>query len=159
MNLLSLLRLDCIKVPLEHADKKGAIEEMVDMLARTDAITNVKALKEAVWSREQTRTTGIGQGLAIPHGKSEVCKQLLLGIGKPARPIDFQSIDRQPVRLIVMLVSPPDRTSEHIQALARVSRLMTMTEFREAVYAATSAAEIYRLFEQYESAGSTAGRA
>jgi len=150
MNLLDILKLGCIKVPLEHAEKKAVIDEMVDLIGAAYAISDTASLKGAVWSREQTRTTGIGQGLAIPHGKSDVCDDLMLAIGKPASPIEFQSIDRQPVRLVVLLVSPPDQTSRHIQALARISRLMTQDDFREAVYHAASAEAIYRLFEQYE---------
>ncbi len=156
MNLLDILRLECIRVPLGHAEKKAIIDELVDLLCSVHKIARADELRQAVWSREQTRTTGIGQGLAIPHGKSEACDDLMLAIGKPAQPVDFQSIDRQPVKLVVLLVSPPDQTSRHIQALARISRLMTQDDFREAVYNATSAEEIYRLFEQYES--STAQR-
>jgi 16S rRNA (cytosine967-C5)-methyltransferase len=89
------------------------------------------ALKEAVWTREQTRTTGIGHGLAIPHGKCAGLSGLAMAIGKPAEPMDFEAIDGKPVRLIVLLASPPDRTSDHIQALARVSRLMTLEAFRD----------------------------
>lgn len=150
MNLLDLLKPECVKAPLASTDKKAVIEEMVDMLARNYPIRDPAQLKQVVWTREQTRTTGIGQGLAIPHGKSDTCDRVLLAIGKPAKPINFDSIDRQPVKLVVLLVSPPDRTTEHIQALARISRLMTQDEFRDAVYAADSADEIYRLFEQYE---------
>jgi len=151
MNLLDILKPECIRVPLVNREKKAVIDEMVDLLCSVHRVSNPAALNEAVWSREQTRTTGIGQGLAIPHGKSEVCDDLMLAIGKPAQPIDFQSIDRQPVKLVVLLVSPPDQTSRHIQALARISRLMTQDDFREAAYNAGSAEEIYRLFEQYES--------
>ncbi|MCL4196672.1 MAG: PTS sugar transporter subunit IIA [Phycisphaerales bacterium] len=151
MNLLDFLKPECIKVPLASSAKKAVIDEMVDLICSAHHVANRAALCEAVWSREQTRTTGIGQGLAIPHGKSEVCEDLMLAIGKPAQPIEFQSIDRQPVKLVVLLVSPPDQTSRHIQALARISRLMTQDEFREAAYNAGSAEEIYRLFEQYES--------
>ncbi len=151
MNLLDFLKPECIKVPLVSSAKKAVIDEMVDLICSVHHIADRAALTEAVWSREQTRTTGIGQGLAIPHGKSEVCDDLMLAIGKPAQPIDFQSIDRQPVKLVVLLVSPPDQTSRHIQALARISRLMTQDDFREAAYNAASAEEIHRLFEQYES--------
>lgn len=151
MNLCQILKPDSIKVPLDATEKKAAIEEMVDLLAAGHVVEDVNGLKEAVWSREEARTTGIGQGLAIPHGKSEACRELMLAIGKPSDPIEFESIDRQPVQLIVLLVSPPDQTSQHIQALARISRLMTQDDFREAVYAAKSAEEIWRLFEEYES--------
>jgi mannitol/fructose-specific phosphotransferase system IIA component (Ntr-type) len=75
---------------------------------------------------------------------------LSMAIGKPAQPMDFEAIDGKPVKLIVLLASPPDRTSDHIQALARISRLMTMDEFRERIYAAQSAQEIYELLKSEE---------
>ena len=154
MNLLDILTVDCVKAPLDATEKKDAIEELVDTLAAAGKVTNAEALKDAVWSREQTRTTGIGQGLAIPHGKSDSVDKLVMAIGKPAEPIEFESIDKQPVRLIVLLASPPDRTSDHIQALARISRLMTMRDFRDSVYAAQDAAELYALLESQEVAAS-----
>ena len=153
MNLLDILTPESIKAPLQATDKKGVIDELVDLLARTGKIADAGALKEAVWTREQTRTTGIGHGLAIPHGKSSGMSSLAMAIGKPARPMDFQAIDAQPVRLVVLLASPPDRTSDHIQALARVSRLMTMDDFRNRIYAAETAAEIYGLLKAQESKG------
>jgi len=152
MNLLDLLKLDCIKVPLDHTEKMDVIGELVDTLAAAHGVRDAQTVKEAVWSREKTRTTGIGQGLAIPHAKSEICDHLLMAVGKPVEPIDFDSIDHQPVKLIFLLISPPDRTSEHIQTLARISRLMTISEFREAIYSAQSADEVYHLFKEYEQA-------
>jgi len=118
MKLLDLLSVDCIRAPLESTSKQGVIDELVDLLAADNRVKSASALKEAVWTREQTRTTGIGHGLAIPHGKCEGMNNLAIAIGKPAQPMDFEAIDEQPVSLIVLLASPPDRTSEHIQALA-----------------------------------------
>jgi fructose-specific phosphotransferase system IIA component len=153
MNLLDILTPESIKAPLSSTDKKGVIDELVDLLAAARKVTDATALKEAVWTREQTRTTGIGHGLAIPHGKSAGMSSLAMAIGKPARPMDFQAIDAQPVRLVVLLASPPDRTSDHIQALARISRLMTMDDFRNRIYLAESPGEIYELLKSQESKG------
>lgn len=147
MNLLEILRLDCIKAPLEATDKKGAIDELVDVLGETGRASDPQALKEAVWAREETRTTGIGYSLAIPHGKCAGVEDLAMAIGKPAEPIDFASIDKKPVKLIVLLASPLDRTSDHIQALAQISRLMTIEEFREQMYAAETPQQIYELLK------------
>ncbi|MCA9310962.1 MAG: PTS sugar transporter subunit IIA [Phycisphaerales bacterium] len=152
MNLLDILSPECIKVPLQATDKKGAIDELVDVLAARDLIGDPAALKEAVWARETTRTTGIGYSLAIPHGKCEGIPNLAMAMGKPAEPIDFASIDKKPVKLIVLLASPIDRTSDHIQALAQVSRVMKDEEFRERIYAAESAAEIYEMIQSAETA-------
>jgi len=153
MNLLDILTPECIRAPLAAMDKRGVIDELVDVLAATKRVVDAAALKEAVWTRELTRTTGIGHGLAIPHGKSPGLPSLAMAIGKPAKPMDFQAIDGQPVRLIVLLASPPDRTSDHIQALARISRLMTMDDFRNRIYAATTAGEIYDLLKSQERPG------
>jgi fructose-specific phosphotransferase system IIA component len=150
MNLLDILTPQSIRAPLAAADKKGVIDELVDVLASQGKIADPGLLKEAVWTREQTRTTGIGHGLAIPHGKCAGMSGLAMAIGKPATPMDFQAIDGQPVRLIVLLASPPDRTSDHIQALARISRLMTMDEFRSRIYEARSPEEIYSLLKGQE---------
>lgn len=150
MNLLDILTPDSIKAPLTSTDKQGVISELVDLLAQTGRVRDPAALKDAVWTREQTRTTGIGHGLAIPHGKAAGLDSLAMAIGKPAQPMDFQAIDGRPVRLVVLLASPTDRTSDHIQALARITRLMTMEDFRERIYNAASAQEIYDLIRSQE---------
>lgn len=158
MNLLDILSIDCIRAPLVASDKLGVINELVDVLGTTGRVKDVAALKDAVWTREQTRTTGIGHGLAIPHGKCAGMTSLAMAIGKPREPMDFDSIDRQPVRLIVLLASPPDKTGDHIQALAQVSRLMMMEQFRQQVYAAQSPQEIYDLLRTQQQATPVAGK-
>lgn len=153
MNLLEILTVESIRAPLAASDKRGVIDELVDVLAVNKRVVDAAALKEAVWTREQTRTTGIGHGLAIPHGKAPGLPALAMAIGKPAKPMDFQAIDGQPVRLVVLLASPPDRTSDHIQALARISRLMTMDDFRGKIYEAQTSAEIFELIRSQEQPG------
>ncbi len=152
MNILDIITPDCIKAPLEAQDKKAAIYELVDLLAKADKVDDVEGLRDAVWSREQTRTTGIGHGLAIPHGKCVGIPRLAMAIGMPAKPMDFAAIDGKPVQLIILLASPIDRTSDHIQALARISKIMHPEPFRERIYAAKSAAEIYELLREAEKA-------
>ncbi len=150
MNLLDILKFECILSPLVASDKKGVIDELVDCLYKAGTVGDAGALKDAVWTREQTRTTGIGHGLAIPHGKCAGMSSVAMAVGRPAKPMDFEAIDGQPVRLIVLLASPPDRTSDHIQALARISRLMTMDDFREKIYSAGSSQEIYDLLKSQD---------
>ncbi len=126
------------------------IYELVYCLAASGNVNDSKGLKDAVWAREQTRTTGIGNGLAIPHGKSPAMSAVAMAIGRPPRPMDFEAIDGQPVRLVVLLASPPDRTTDHIQALARISKLISMNDFREKIYAAPGPAEIFDLLKTHE---------
>lgn len=143
MQLTDIIKPDCIAVPLEATDKHAAIDELVDLLAERGRIDNAEDLKQAVWQRETTRTTGIGHGLAIPHGKAGCCDRLVMAIGKPAEPIEFNSIDGRPVRMIFLLASPPDQTGAHIQALASISRLMTRDQFRSDLLNAADAQSIY----------------
>lgn len=147
MKLLDLLSIECVKAPLESTTKQGVIDELVDLLAGQERVRDAAVLKEAVWTREQTRTTGIGHGLAIPHGKCEGMSELSIAIGKPNPPMDFEAIDGQPVSLVVLLASPPDRTSDHIQALALISRLISVEEFREEIYNASTAKKIFELLK------------
>jgi mannitol/fructose-specific phosphotransferase system IIA component (Ntr-type) len=150
MKILDILSRQAVKVPLDSSEKKAAIFELIDLLAGCALITNAATLKEVVWDREQQRSTGIGEGLAIPHGRSDVSRNLAMAIGKPAEPIEFNAMDKRPVRLIVLLTSPPDRTADHIQALGKISRLMADPKFRTAAYDAVSADELYELFNNAE---------
>lgn len=152
MKLLDYLAPQSVKAPMKATTKRDAIDELVDVLAATGVVHDPQALKDAVWQREQTRTTGIGFGLAIPHGKCAGVDNLAIALGKPAEPMHFESIDNQPVRLIVLLASPLDRTSDHIQALAHISRLMNLEEFREKIYEAETSEQVYRLIKEQEQA-------
>jgi nitrogen PTS system EIIA component len=149
MNLIDMLDPACICSPLKSVEKQDVINELVHSLAETGQVSDEESLKNAVWTREQTRTTGIGHGLAIPHGKSASMKGLAIAIGKPSEPIDFEAIDSQPVQLVVLLASPPDKTSVHIQALAHISRMMNDSAFREAIYNTESPEAIYELIKEH----------
>ena len=153
MRLSDILKPQNIKIPLNATIKTDAIAELVAMLQANGEIADGKKVLESVLDRESTRTTGIGNGLAIPHGKCPGVDHLVMAIGRPGTPIDFQAIDGRPVNLIVLLASPPDQTGPHIQALARISRLMTMDDFREKIYAAQTAEEIYALLKSQEKPG------
>jgi len=152
MRLTEILKPANIKVPLSSKTKSEAIGELVQVLAVSGDIADAKKVLDAVLEREATRTTGIGNGLAIPHGKCTGTKDLVMAIGKAAEPIDFQAIDGRPVTLIWLLGSPPDKTGQHIHALARISRLMTIDKFRQSVAGAQTAQELYDLIVQQENA-------
>ncbi|MHC4091591.1 MAG: PTS sugar transporter subunit IIA [Planctomycetota bacterium] len=150
MKLTDLLSPACVRVPLEATDKVGAITELLDLLGENGKLRDRDAVLQAVLAREATRSTGIGYGLAVPHGKSPACPRLAIAIGKPAKPIDFESKDGEPVNIIVLLASPPDQTGPHIQALARISRLMLVEKFRRAMGEARTADELYEVIRRHE---------
>ncbi|HEV2294030.1 MAG TPA: PTS sugar transporter subunit IIA [Tepidisphaeraceae bacterium] len=151
MRLTEILKPENIKVPLTSTTKTDAIGELVALLAENKAITDSRKVLDSVLDREATRTTGIGNGLAIPHGKCSGTTDLVMAIGKAATPIDFQAIDGRPVTLIWLLTSPPDKTGPHIHALARISRLMTIDKFRQSLNTAQSGQDVYDIIVKQES--------
>jgi mannitol/fructose-specific phosphotransferase system IIA component (Ntr-type) len=152
MRLIEILKPANIKIPLESRTKAEAIGELVGVLAASGDVTDQKKVLDAVLEREATRTTGIGNGLAIPHGKCAGTKSLVMAIGRAGTPIDFQAIDGRPVSIIWMLASPPDMTGPHIHALARISRLMTIDKFRAALLQAKTPQEAFDIIVAQENA-------
>jgi len=150
MMLTQILQPTCIKVPLAGPDKDSAITELVDVLAENGLLQNRQSALDAVFARERTRSTGIGSGIAIPHGKSNAVRELVMALGIAHDPIDFDSVDKKPVFIVILLVSPLDQTGPHIQALARISRLMLDTDFKSQLEKAQSAQAAYELLSEHE---------
>ena len=150
MILTQILQPTCVKAPLDSTNKEDAIEELVNLLADNGCLSDRGDAFEAVIAREQTRSTGIGSGIAIPHGKCSAAKELVMAIGIAPEPIEFESIDNKPVGIIILLVSPPDQTGPHIQALARISRLMLDEQFKSQLEKAASPEEVYDLISTKE---------
>lgn len=151
MTLTQILEPTCIKVPLEGKDKQSVIRELVDLLDGNGQLIDRDVVLEAVMLREQTRSTGIGSGIAVPHGKCNAVEELVIAIGISNEGIDFESVDGRPVTIVILLVSPADQTGPHIQALARISRLMLDEEFRTKLAGASSAKAAYELLSKKES--------
>ena len=150
MRLTDILQRDCVKVPLQAAEKSLAIGELVKLLAEGRYVNDYDEALESIMEREAVRSTGIGQGFAIPHGKTAEVGQLVMAIGKCAEPIEFESIDGQPVTMVILLVSPLDQTGPHIQALARISRMMTDEELRDKIWNVNGADQLYEIIKDHE---------
>ena len=151
MILAQICQPASVRVPLQSKDKLEAIAELIDLLDANGLLDDKEAVSEAVFTRESTRSTGIGSGIAIPHGKCKAIKDLVMAIGIAPDPIDFESIDNQPVSIVILLVSPTNQTGPHIQALAKISRLMLDEQFRQAFAQASSPEEAYQLLMNKES--------
>ena len=124
--------------------------ELIDVLDGAGLLQNKQAVVDAVFTRERTRSTGIGSGIAIPHGKCNAVKELVMALGVAPEPIEFQSVDKKPVSIVILLVSPLDQTGPHIQALAQVSRLMLDEAFKTALEQAASTEAAYKLLSDRE---------
>ena len=150
MTLTQILQPTCVKAPLDGKDKDSVITELVDLLAENNLLVDRDVVLEAVFTREQTRSTGIGSGIAIPHGKCNGVEDLVMAVGIAPEPVNFDSIDQKPVSIVILLASPADRTGPHIQALARISRLMLDDEFKTKLENAASPEEVYQLISTKE---------
>ena len=150
MILTKILEPNSVRVPLENPHKDAVITELVDLLAANGLLEDRDVALEAVLAREQTRSTGIGSGIAIPHGKCSAVKELVMAIGIAREPIEFGSVDNKGVTIVILLVSPADKTGPHIQALARISRLLLDEDFRQKLEQAESASKLYDLISSKE---------
>ena len=139
-----------MRVPLSSNEKNAAITELLDVLDDNGLLEDRAVVSDAVFNREQTRSTGIGSGIAIPHGKCGAVKNLVMAIGIARTPVDFDSIDGRPVTTIILLISPTDQTGAHIQALAGISRLMLDEQFKQAFEKSENPEQAYKLLKDKE---------
>jgi len=150
MNLLDILSPESIIVDLKGESKEEIITELVNSLPVGDAITDRDQVLQAVLDREKIMSTGIGDGIAIPHGKSAAVTELVAAMGTQRRGMDFDALDGEPAYVFFLLVSPANVSGPHIKALARISRLLKNDEFKKKLIEADSAEEIIATIEAAE---------
>ncbi len=145
MNLKKVLSKDTVLPTLRAETKTDAIEELVDFLVKTHRISDRKTALQAVLDREAKMSTGMQNGIAIPHGKTDAVNELLVAIAIKKGGIDFDAMDGQPCTIFIMTLSPENRTGPHIQFLAEISKLLGSANLREKLVAAESADDILSL--------------
>jgi len=148
--LSDLITPERIKIPLESTNKDDLLRELVDLATRDDAVSDPGDVLRAVREREAVLSTGIGHGVAIPHGKSPALSELRLAAGYTEAPVDFDALDGQPVRLFFLLVGPEAAAGAHIKALSRISRLVRKDDMRQRLLAARDAHEFYQVLREFE---------
>jgi nitrogen PTS system EIIA component len=148
MKLMDFLIADAIEPSMKSTNKTDAIKELVALLKNTGTITDEEAIAKVVLEREELGSTGIGEGIAVPHGKSELADRVIAAFGKVEKGIDFKSEqDNIPVRLVFLLIAPTGSSGPHLLALARISRLLRNKAFRERLLKAKSKSEILEIFK------------
>ena len=145
MSLKKALLRETITPELKSATKEAVIEELVDMLVAVGKVKDRLVALHAVLERERKMSTGMQNGIAIPHGKTETVDSLVTAFGIKREGIDFDSLDGQPARIFVMTLSPENRTGPHIQFLAEISRQLNDPSIRERLLKATTADEILNI--------------
>jgi len=150
MRLMDFLIADAIEPNMKSTAKADAIRELVALLKRAGAISSEDSVAKVVLEREELGSTGIGEGIAVPHGKCDDVDGLVAAFGRSEKGIEFESIDNQPVHLLFLLVAPKDSAGPHLMALARISRLLKNRDFRKGLINAESKTEILKICESEE---------
>jgi nitrogen PTS system EIIA component len=140
--LTDLLTPDRVVVPLTARDKHGAIRELTARLVAS-AGGNLEDVVQSVEERESMLSTGVGYGIAIPHGRSPTVGDLYMVAGLSAAPLDFDALDGEPVRLVFLLVGPEAAAGRHVKALARIARLLRRDDLRRQLLAARTPEEFH----------------
>ena len=149
MKILDVLPKEAILADLKAVDKKGVLEELVVPVANISGL-NHEDLVKVLMERERLGSTGIGEGIGIPHGKVKDLNSLILAFGLSRKGVDFDSMDGLPAHIFFLLITPENSTGLHLKLLARISRILKNDPFREKLLRAASPDEIYSIIKEEE---------
>nr|WP_320194092.1 PTS sugar transporter subunit IIA [uncultured Desulfobacter sp.] len=144
MKISDILKLDAIIADLKAKNKTEAIEELSQAVSPV-AGAEAEDVSAVLLEREHLGSTGIGGGIAIPHGKLETVKSIAVGFGRSIKGIEFNSLDNRPVHLFFLLLTPEHSTGGHLKVLAQISKLLKMDQFKERLLAAGSQEQIHQI--------------
>ena len=150
MLLTDLLTPERIKIPLVASEKEELLRELVGLVGGGEGGSDAEQILQAVREREQVLSTGIGNGVAIPHGKTSTVDRLMLAAGVARDGVDFEALDGKPVQLFFLLVGPESAAGDHVKALSRISRLLQRDAFRSRLASATQPEEFYAIVSEAE---------
>jgi PTS system fructose-specific IIC component len=150
MKITELITKNTILLNIEGNQKEEAIDQLVDILYTAGKLTNKADYKAAILKREEQSTTGIGEGIAIPHAKVTAVKEAAIAFGKSVSGVDYQSLDGQPAHLFFMIAAPEGANNTHLEALARLSGMLMNEEVRKELLNASTADQVLNIIDQHD---------
>jgi PTS system fructose-specific IIC component/PTS system nitrogen regulatory IIA component len=150
MRISELLKPALVKVGVRSEDKDELFEEMVQLFTNQDLLPDREPALLAVREREEKMSTGIGKGLALPHGKVKGLNGLLMALGTSSQGIDYDALDGSPVHVVIMVLAETGNPGPHIEALAEISRLFSIPGFIDSIKAARTAQEVLEAIRREE---------
>ena len=147
MSLIDLVTENVVKIPLESTDKPDVLRELVQILADAGEISDYDTVLAAVQDREDKQSTGLQDGIAVPHAKTTAVSSLKLALGIAPQGIDFDSLDHEPSNLFFLLVASPDQSGPHVEALSEIAKLAISKSFCRALVRSESAKEVVELIK------------
>ena len=148
MKIIDLLDPNCILPNLQATSKREVLEELAASLVSGHKEVNLQTVVEVLLERERLGSTGIGDNIAIPHGKLPQLSQMLLAFGRSPQGVDFDSMDGKPSHLFFLLLAPVNSSGLHLKALAKISRMLMSQVFRDSLMASNGAEDILRLIAE-----------
>ncbi|MBW2631222.1 MAG: PTS sugar transporter subunit IIA [Deltaproteobacteria bacterium] len=145
MNIQDMLKKEFIIENLKSKTKKEVLVELSDAFSHGDTGIDRDAVIEVLLEREKLGSTGIGDGIAIPHGKLAGLEKLIISFGRSVTGVDFDSLDGKPVHIFFLLLAPENSAGQHLKALARISRMLKDVSFRESLVKAETSEDAYNL--------------
>ncbi|MCC6395979.1 MAG: PTS sugar transporter subunit IIA [Bacteroidetes bacterium] len=150
MKISDILNEDLVVAGLTGTSKNDIIDAMVDLVATSPKVLDREKVRAAILERERIMSTGVGNGFAIPHGKTDAVTDIVAAFAVTREEIDYDSLDEKPVRLVFLLVGKDNLVGPHIKLLSRISRLMNKEEFRKRLLNVSTPKEILEMFRQEE---------
>ncbi|MCX5798675.1 MAG: PTS sugar transporter subunit IIA [Proteobacteria bacterium] len=143
MSIEDVLKESCVIADIKGTTKKDVLFELVYVLKKAMLIENVEKAVNVILEREKLGSTGIGDGVAIPHGKTKSIHNILCAFGRSQEGVDFNAVDRKPVHIFFLLLAPEDSASLHLKMLSRISKILRDLSFRKKLMELTDTHEIY----------------
>ncbi len=150
MKLENLLPQEQICLELTADKKLDAIKEMTDLLASNGKLLDKKTFLDCLIERERLETTGIGDGVALPHGRTDAAKEITMGFARSVKGIDYEALDDKPVHLFFLIAAPRSGSTKVLKLLAKVSRWLHNADFREKLLKAETKAQVIELIKRQE---------
>ena len=150
MKVFELLDPKYILTEFKSEKKDDVINELIDLLNGDNRVVDLEEVRKCVFDREKIMSTGVGKGFAIPHGKTNSVTDIIAVFGKSEKPIEYDSLDGEPVNLVFLMIGKDTLVSKHIKLLSRISRLMNNDQFRKKLIEADSEESILKIFEEEE---------
>lgn len=150
LKITDILDRSAVLLDLDVASKDEALQRLIDVLAATGKVRDVDQLQRVIFEREKLMSTGIGHGVALPHGKTNVVDASIAAMATLRNPIDFDSLDDNPVNIIIMLVGTEGNVGLHLRLLSRISRMIGNEAFRNSLANAKSADDVLTLLANTE---------
>ncbi len=145
MKIIDMLKTDYILEELKSGNKRDVLKELVGSFMKIHQKLDSEATLNVLFEREKLGSTGIGEGIAIPHGKITGLDQIILSFGRSAVGIDFDAMDGKPVHLFFLLIAPENSAGQHLKTLAKISKMLKDSVFRTKLMAAKSKDELYKI--------------